>query len=81
MSRTQKIKQLHLHMLLWNLRAHRSNLVNAPAGLLGATWREAARKRIPEYEAELVRRGAPLPPENTTETQWEALLASALESK
>lgn len=79
MARKQKIHSVHLHVLLWNLRAHRSNAKNAPAGSVWQDFRDAAIKRIPEYEAEFVRRGIPVPAADTTEAQWEVLLAQALE--
>lgn len=76
MARKAKIESVHQHVLLWNLRASRDNAVHAPEG---SGWRETAPKLIAKYEAEFARRGLPVPALDTTEEQWEVLLAKALQ--
>lgn len=73
--RKLKIQDQHVHMLLWNLRAARNNAKFAPEG---SGWRTEAPRQIAEGEAELRRRGLPVPGQSTTDADWEALLAWAL---
>lgn len=73
--RKLKIQDQHLHTVLWNLKAARNNARFAPEG---SGWRTEAPRYIEEGEAELRRRGFPVPGLSTTDQEWEALLAWAL---
>ncbi len=70
-----EIQDQHVHMLLWNLKAARNNAKYAPEG---SGWRTEAPRQIQEGEAELRRRGLPVPGQAMTEEEWGALLEWAL---
>lgn len=78
----RKLKKVHVHMLVWNLRAMRNNAVYCPFEESRREYQALLEKYGPLYEAELRERKFPSlptgPETKANQDQWEAALQRAL---